>query len=212
MSISGHGCRHRLSLHRPTSICRRASAGAAIAGISILRPTPEAAMASNGASSAVVRPRRPRSWNSGTRLHGQGCRCRPRGWGGLDFLTTLGSGTTGILDPVGRYTLRNAFGFGGLVLALEVAAEIRPATAKDDDDGISPLEVISRDICDQNLHAGRPSHPLPLCRRQQRHPVRRTNRADLTRRERIGLPPIGGQGILSGLWPRRYAASSAAAP
>ncbi len=72
----------------------------------------------------------------------------------MDSLTTPGNGTTGILDPAGRYTLRNAFGFGRLVLALDVAAEIRPAAA-DDDDGISPpavvretfaIEIVMRDV------------------------------------------------------------------
>jgi hypothetical protein len=50
--------------------------------------------------------------------------------------------TTEALNPVGRYTLRNAFGFGRLVLAMDLAVDIRPAAAADDDDGISSPAVI----------------------------------------------------------------------
>ena len=75
--------------------------------------------------------------------------------GGLDSLMTQGNRTTGILDPVGRYMLRNAFSFGVLVLALDVTAKIRPAAADNDNDGISPpaaicekfaIEIVMQDI------------------------------------------------------------------
>ncbi len=152
--------------------------------------------------------------------------------GGLDSLTISSNGTTtGILDPVGRYTLRNAFGFGRLVLALDLAAEIRPAAADDDDDGNFFARGDPRDILDRNRHAGRASLPLPLRRREQRHPVRHTARFDRSRRERMELPPddrrrrrnrrtrrrggrglpscaastipTGGRGISSRPWPTR---------
>ena len=60
--------------------------------------------------------------------------------GGLGSLTISNNGTTRIIDPVGKYKLRNAFGFGRLVLALDLAAEIRPAA--DDADEISSTTVI----------------------------------------------------------------------
>ena len=58
----------------------------------------------------------------------------------MDSLTISNNGTTRIIDPVGKYKLRNAFGFGRLVLALDLAAEIRPAA--DDADEISSTTVI----------------------------------------------------------------------
>ena len=64
------------------------------------------------------------------------------GGGGVDLLPTPGNGTTRILDPAGRNTLRNTFGFDHLVLALDLAAEIQPAANDNNNNGISPPTVI----------------------------------------------------------------------
>lgn len=72
--------------------------------------------------------------------------------GGLDSLLPNG---TSVLDPVGKYTLRNSFMFDRLAFALDVRAEIRPSsesTPADDDDDSSvvreyfTIEIAMRDV------------------------------------------------------------------
>jgi hypothetical protein len=58
------------------------------------------------------------------------------------LLPTPGNGTRGILDPAGRNTLWNTFGFDWLVLALDLAAEIRPAANDNNNNRISLPTVI----------------------------------------------------------------------